>query len=89
MLVGPGKAAIRMTHTELLGLIALANKTPGDYHELCMLPRDPKSPVTAANTFIATKTQRKFLVALYQMKHDVGQYKQEVQSLSGSHHQAP
>ena len=82
VLVGPGEAAIRMTHAELLGLIAQTNKTPGDYHELCMLPLDPKSPVTATNAFLATKQQRKFLVALYQMKRDVGQYKQEVQSMS-------
>ena len=65
-----------------------------------MLPLDPKSPVTATNAFLATKPQRKFLVALYEMKHDVGQYKQEVQSMSRqaplttdkeamSHHQAP
>lgn len=74
-----GEAAIRMTHTELLLLIAQANKTPDDYHELCMLPCNPKAPITPENVFLATKEQRKFLVALYQMTEDVSEYKRGVQ----------
>ena len=74
-----GEAAIRMTHAELLLLIAQANKTPEDYHELCMLPCNLKAPITPENVFLATKEQRKFLVALYQMTGDVSEYKQGVQ----------
>ena len=73
-----GEATIHMSHGELLSLIAQANKTPADYHDLCMLPRDPTSPVTPANVFLATPTERKFLLALHRMQQDVLHYKQEV-----------
>ena len=79
-----GEAVIRMTHAELMHLIAQANKTPSDYHEpelcQCMLPGQlGKAPITPENVFLATKEQRKFLVALYQMTGDVSEYKQGVQ----------
>ena len=73
-----GEATIRMSYGELLSLIAQANKTPADYHNLCMLPRDPTSPVTPANVFFTTPMQRKFLLALHRMQRDVCRYKQEV-----------
>ena len=76
-----GKAVIHMTHEELLGLIDQAKKTPSDYHELCLLPYDPQSPVTPKNVLLASKEQRRFLVSLYQMTGDVCQYKQAVQRI--------
>ena len=79
-----GEATIRMSHGELLALIAEANKSPGDYHELCMLPRDPMSPVTPANAFFATPIQRKFLLTLHRMQQDVGRYKQEVAGMAAA-----
>jgi hypothetical protein len=80
-----GEATIRMTHAELMSLIARANKTPADYHELCMLPSDPMRPVTPANAFFATPTQRKFLIAMHRMEHDVSRYKQEVAGMTLGH----
>ena len=79
-----GEAVIRLTHTELLHLIAQANKTPDDYHELCMLPCNPKAPITPENVFLATKEQRKFLVALYRMTGDITEYKQGVQLINAN-----
>ena len=60
-----GEAVIQITQAELLSLISQANKTPDDYHQLCMLPCNPNAPITPKNVFLATKEQRKFLVALY------------------------
>ena len=76
-----GKATISMTHADLMSLIAQANKTPANYHELCMLPRDPTCPVTPANVFFATPMQRRFLIALHRMQHNVSRYKEEVISM--------
>ena len=76
-----GKAVIHMTHEELLGLIKHAKKTPSDYHDLCLLPYDPEKPVTANNVLLASKEQRRFLVALYKMNQDACQYKEAVQRI--------
>ena len=85
-LSGDSGAAIRMTHAELLNLIAQANKTPDDYHELCMLPCDPKAPITPENVFLATKEQHKFLVALYRMTGDITEYTRGVQRVIAKSH---
>ena len=76
-----GRAVIDMTHEELLSLITKAKKTPTDYHELCLLPRDPIDPVTSNNVVLASKDQRRFLVALYKMNQDACQYKEAVQRI--------
>jgi hypothetical protein len=81
-----GEAVIRMTHAELMHLIAQANKTPSDYHELCMLPCNPEAPITPENVFLATREQRKFLVALYQMTNDVAEYTRGVQRMIANNH---
>ena len=77
-----GKGVIQITQSELLLLIAQANKTVDNYHELCMLPCNPHNPVTPANVFLATKEQRKFLVALYQLTGDISEYQRGVQIMS-------
>ena len=78
-----GKAVIHITQAELLSLIAQAKKTPDDYHQLCMLPCNPKAPITPGNVFLATKEQRRFLVVLYQMTGDMSEYKRGVTCIHG------
>ena len=78
-----GKAVIHITQAELLSLIAQAKKTPDDYHQLCMHPCNPKAPITPGNVFLATKEQRRFLVALYQMTGDMSEYKRGVTCIHG------
>ena len=78
-----GKAVIQISQAELLSLIAQAKKTPEDYHQLCMLPCDPQVPVTTDNVFLATKEQRKFLVALYQLTGDMSEYKRGATCIHG------
>ena len=52
-----GETTIRMTHADLMSLIVQVNKTPADYHDLCMLPGDLTCPVAPANVFFATPAQ--------------------------------
>lgn len=66
--------SLYMPQADLLDLVAQAGKTPEDYRGLCLLPVDPRVPVTAGNAFIATKEQRKYLTALYQMTGDAYEY---------------
>jgi hypothetical protein len=76
-----GKTVIQMTHNDLLCIIAQANKTPSDYHELSVLPCNPQKPITPQNVFLATKEQRKYLVALYQLTGDISDYERGVRGM--------
>ena len=83
-----GGVPLYMPGVDLLDLIAQAGKDPEDYRGLCLLPVDPRVPVTVANACIVSKEQRKYLVALYRMTGNADEYVRGVATVraSGAQH---
>ena len=76
------KKAIKLSQSQILTLLEQQKKTVEDYHEVCLLPRDPAEPVTPANVFLATKEQRHFLIALYRMTGESDSYQQSIKNMA-------
>jgi hypothetical protein len=76
------KKAIKLSQSQILTLLEQQKKTVEDYHEVCLLPRDPAEPVTPTNVFLATKEQRHFLIALYRMTGEPDAYQQSIKNMA-------
>ena len=77
------KKAIKLSQSQILTLLEQQKKTVEDYHEVCLLPRDPAEPVTPVNVFLTTKKQRHFLIALYRMTGESDSYQQSIKNMAG------
>jgi hypothetical protein len=76
------KKVIKLSQSQIQGLLEEHKKTVEDYHKLYLLPRNPEEPVTPANVFLATKQQHQFLLALYKMTGQTDDYQRSIKAMS-------